>query len=651
MNNLNVSFLILLFSVMAGYNCRVRADVKTARIFGSDMVMQEGIENPVWGWAEKKETITVSLAGKTVKTKADSDGKWMVKLPSMDYGGPYSMTIKGKKDIIEFTNVMVGEVWFCSGQSNMEFPVNRVINANEEMANADYPDIRLFTVPKKIAQYPLSDLQKGEWTVCSPQTIPNFSAVGYFFGREIQQEMNVAVGLIHSSWGGTNAEAWTSPATIEKNADLSGKLEELQKIDFANYGKTEKEKIKKKLGAFPTGYDGLKRGYNQWNFDDSAWKTVYAPRFWEEQGYENMDGVAWYRKAFELTEEQASQELTLYLAKIDDKDICWVNGVEVGTTTMRSLDRIYKVPPTALRAGKNIIAIRITDERDNGGIYGNPEDVFAKSGKSKINLSGEWKIKFTQVKGPLFEIRPNDYPTQLFNAMVHPVLPYGIKGIIWYQGEANVPRAKQYREVFSNMIIDWRNHWGKDDLPFLWVQLANYLKPAEQPRESDWAELREAQAMALKLPYTGMASAIDIGEAEDIHPGNKQDVGKRLALNALKIAYNHDVVCSGPTYKSMRIEGQKVYISFDNIPNGWKVNNKYGYVNGFSVAGDDKKFYWAKAEVLSDNTIVLYSGKVLHPVAVRYAWSNNPGDLNLYNKENLPANPFRTDSWENNPKK
>ena len=350
-----------------------------------------------------------------------------------------------------------------------------------------------------------------------------------------------------------------------------------------------------------------------------------------------------------LTKEQASSEVLLSLAKIDDKDVCWVNGVEVGSTNTNSETRKYKVPASALKEGKNAVVIKVTDNNTNGGIYGNAEDLFAQAGKSKISLAGDWKIKFTEISARLYTVGPNDYPTLLFNGMINPILPYGIRGAIWYQGEGNASRAKQYQRVFPNMITDWRNHWQQGDFPFIWVQLANYMKPVDQPAESQWAELREAQTMTLKLPNTGMASAIDIGEASDIHPRNKQDVGKRLALNALKITYGKDIVYAGPTYQSMKVEGNKVFVSFVNTGTGLKVNNKYGYINGFSVAGADKKFHWAKAILMSDNTVVLYSEKFQSPVAVRYGWANNPEDLNLYNKEDLPANPFRTDSWEGIP--
>ena len=643
MNYLKTSALIIFLSLIIGQINMAFATVKPAKIFSSNMVLQQGVENTIWGWADKNENVSISFNGKTVKIKPAKDGKWTSKLPAMEYGGPYTLTIKGK-NTIQMTNVMIGEVWICSGQSNMEFPVSTTINAEVEIANANYPNIRFFTVPKKVSQQPIADVENGEWSVCTPETVPGFSAVGYFFGRKINQDMNVAIGLIHTSWGGTVAEAWMSSETIKKDPDFVGNWNELQKIDLATYEASIKEKVKTLLGEFPAKDNGFQQGLYQAEYNDSEWKSIKANSVWEEQGYVGLDGVAWYRKSFLLDKEQASAALLLSLAKIDDNDECWVNGAEVGKTLAYNADRRYKVPASALREGKNVIVIKVTDTGGGGGIYGNDDELFALSGKSKISLSGDWKIKFTEVSTNI-SIGPNDYPTLLFNGMINPILPYGIKGAIWYQGESNASRAKQYQRVFPDMVTDWRNHWQLGNFPFIWVQLANFMAPVDQPSESSWAELREAQAMTLKLPNTGMAMAIDIGEANDIHPKNKQDVGKRLALNALKIAYGKDIVYTGPTYQGMKVDGKKVIVTFSNTGTGLKVNNKYGYINGIAVAGADKKFHWAKAILMKDNSVVIDSDEVLLPVAVRYGWADNPDDLNLYNNEGLPANPFRTDDW------
>lgn len=643
MNYLKPTIFILLVSLIIAQINPVLASIKPAKIFSSNMVLQKGIENSIWGWADKNETVSISLNGKTVKTKPGKDGKWMAKLPAMEYGGPYTLTLKGK-NTIEMTNVMIGEVWICSGQSNMEFAVNNTKNAPEEIANANYPNIRFFTVPKKVSQQPVADVENGEWSVCSPKTVPGFSAVGYFFGRKINQELNVAIGLIHSSWGGTDVETWISGETMKNDPDLAGRWNELQKVDLTTYEASVKEKVKALFGEFPTKDNGFQFGFSQAGYDDSAWKTIKAPRLWEEQGYIAIDGIAWYRKSFVLTKEQASADILLSLGKIDDNDICWVNGTEVGKTMAYNADRNYNVPASLLKEGQNEIAIKVTDTGGGGGIYGIPADLFVRSGNTKISQTGDWKIKFTEVNTNI-SIGPNEYPTLLYNGMINPILPYGIRGAIWYQGENNASRAKQYRRLFPDLITDWRNKWQLGDFPFIWVQLANFMAPVDQPSESQWAELREAQTLTLKLPNTGMASAIDIGEGNDIHPKNKQDVGYRLALNALKITYRKDIVYTGPTFESMKVDGKKVIINFNNTGNGLKVKSKYGYINGFSIAGADKKFHWAKAILMNDNSVVIYSDEVAAPVAVRYGWADNPDDLNLYNSEKLPANPFRTDDW------
>lgn len=634
----------LLIALLSGV-LSSQANVKPARIFSSNMVLQKGIENTIWGWADKNESVTVSLNGKTVKTKAGKDGKWMTKLPAMEYGGPYTLSLKGK-NTVELTNIMIGEVWICSGQSNMEFAVRRGNNSADEIAAANYPNIRLFTVQKKISKTPLSDLETGEWSVCTPQTIQDFSAVGYFFGRKLNQELNVAVGLINDSWGGTVAETWTSAETIQNDADFKGKYNELQTFDFAKREAEVKQKVNSLMDGFPTKDNGEQLGYEKPEFNDAGWKTIESPGYWEKQGYIGLDGIVWMRKTFNLTKEQASSGVLVSLAKIDDIDVCWVNGNKVGQSLSVGDERRYKVPSTALHEGPNVIALKVTDTGGDGGIFGNPDDVCVLTKDARISLAGTWKFKFTEVTAFNLNVGPNDYPTLLFNGMINPIVPLGIRGAIWYQGEANADRAKQYQRVFPNLITDWRNHWKEGDFPFYFVQLANYMAPSDQPAQSTWAELREAQTMTLKVPNTGMASAIDIGEAKDIHPKNKQDVGKRLALNALKLTYGKELEYTGPTYESMKVEGSKVMISFSHSAEGLKVKNKYGYVNGFAVAGADQVFHWAKATVAGKNTVVLSSDEVATPVAVRYGWAYNPDDLNLYNSVDLPANPFRTDTWE-----
>ena len=641
--------LLLLFFLSFFFMNTMQAEVQLSRIFSSNMVLQQGIENPIWGQADKGEKITIIFAGKTIKTKADRTGKWKINLPPMEYGGPYTLIIKGKNEI-KIDNILIGEVWVCSGQSNMEFAVSNANNSDQEIAEANYPKLRMFTVPKRVSQFPADDLEGGEWEICSPTTVGNFSAVGYFFGRNLLKDLNVPIGLIHTSWGGTVAETWISPESIEKDPDFVGALAELKQLDMDNYKQEKMKKIADLFGGqLPSNDEGFIEGkapYAANNLNDSNWSTLKTPMQWEYGGYPDIDGIAWYRTRFTLTKEQAQNTAELHLAKIDDSDMTWLNGQLVGKTNVYNEDRIYRLEPDILKEGENVLAVRVVDTGGDGGIYGNENELYVKAGTDVIKLAGDWKFKLTQVSVGSMDIGPNSYPTLLYNGMINPILGYGIKGAIWYQGESNADRAFQYRRVFQTLIKDWRQHWGVGDFSFFWVQLANFMQAKDQPEESAWAELREAQTMALELPNTGTGLAIDIGEANDIHPRNKQDVGKRLALNALKITYNQDVINSGPMYESMKIEGNKAVIHFKETGSGLMAKDKYGYLKAFAIAGADKKYHWAKGEILDDNSVVVYSDEVEKPVAVRFGWADNPDDLNLYNKEGLPAVPFRTDSWK-----
>lgn len=644
MNTNRYLLIILLFLLSISVN----AEVELPKIFSSNMVLQQGIEIPVWGWADKGEQIEVSFNKNTVRSKADKNGKWTVKLPAQEYGGPFELRVKGKNTVV-FTNVMIGEVWVCSGQSNMEFQLMNASNGAEEIEKANYPNMRLFTVPRKTAQFPEEDITSGEWVECTPETAAAFSAVGYFFGKSLLNKLDVPIGLIHTSWGGTVAETWTSTETIENDPDFKEALSELQHLDMDNYRQQKIEKLEKILGGtIPSEDHGIQNGKAVWaasDFDDSSWKSIPTPALWEGEGYPDIDGIAWYRKEINLTEEQIQSDITLHLGKIDDNDITYWNGEKIGALNQYNADRIYPVDNKILKAGKNVIAVRVEDTGGGGGIYGAPNDLYLLAGKEKINLAGAWKFKISKAFVGDETLDPNSYPTLLYNGMINPIVPYAIKGSIWYQGESNADRAKQYQRVFPDMITDWRKHWNQSNFPFLFVQLANYMKPAELPSESTWAELREAQTMTLDLPNTGMASAIDIGEANDIHPKNKEDVGKRLALNAFKVAYYQNVVNSGPMFDKVEFKAGKAIITFKSTGSGLITKDKYGYVKAFTIAGADCKFQWAKAKIIDNNTVEVGCDAVPDPVAVRFGWADNPDDLNLYNKEGLPANPFRTDNW------
>ncbi|MGA2172103.1 MAG: sialate O-acetylesterase [Sedimentisphaerales bacterium] len=490
------------------------ADIRLPSVIGDNMVLQQGMQVPIWGWADPCERIVIKfgISSRAWSGEADANGKWMVKIEPGKTGGPYEMTIEGK-NMITLKNILVGEVWVCSGQSNMEFMLNQAINGRQEANEANFPQIRLFTVGKKVSYEPMKNCS-GRWQECKPPSASGFSAVGYFFGRELYKQLNVPIGLIHTSWGGTPAESWMSSEYLEADANFKPILRRFEET-VANYP----ELLKK------------------------------------------------YQEAKKERDE------TIAKLKAEGKP----------------------VPPM--------------------------QEIYEPVGKG------------------------HQYsPTGLYNGMILPIVPYGIRGAIWYQGESNAGRAYQYRTLFPAMIKNWRQTWGEGDFPFLFVQLANYKAVNPEPTESDWAELQEAQLMTLSTPNTGMAVTIDIGDANNvnnIHPPNKQDVGKRLALWALAKTYGKDIVYSGPIYKSMTVEGNKVVLSFNNVGGGLVA--KGDLLKGFAIAGADKKFVWADAKIEGD-TIVVSSDKIGEPAAVRYAWANNPV-CNLYNKEGLPATPFRTDDW------
>ena len=635
----------LLLLLLAG---SLTAQVKVPTYFSNNMVLQKGMAIPVWGWATPGEKVTVAIDQSSMSTTADKEGKWNVKLPAMNYGGPYQLTIQGKTNL-SFENVMIGEVWVCSGQSNMEFQLITSKNGEAEVAASNYPNIRLFTVKKTISHHQQEKLQDGEWSQCSPATSSNFSAVGYFFGRELHQKLNVAIGLINSSWGGTIAETWTSEQTIGQNPDFTNQLAQLKKVNLDDYAKSVENEVKQRVGETSTIDKGMKNGQALWAapaYNDAAWKTMELPGYIESNGLQGVDGIVWFRKEITLSADEAKQKSTLYLAKINDSDSTYINGTLIGSTRLQAeKSRVYPIDAGLLKPGKNIITVRIEDIGGMGGVYGNPATLYLQSGDHNISLVGSWKYKVGIVKFNAV-LSPNSYPTLLYNAMIHPLVPFAIKGAIWYQGESNAERAKQYRRVFPDLIKDWRAHWNQGDFPFLFVQLANFKKPDSIPVESDWAELREAQTMTLALPNTGMAVTTDVGEALDIHPKNKQTVGLRLALAGLKVAYQKDIVYTGPVYQSMNVEGNKVTLTFDQIGSGIKIKDKYGYLKGFAIAGEDHQFHWATGKITGINTLQISSSEVQYPVAVRYAWSNNPEDANLYNSADLPASSFRTDNWK-----
>ncbi len=636
---------ILSAMLLAGVSATASADVKPAPIFGDGMVLQRDVPVKVWGMADKNEKVTIAFNGQRTSVKADKNGKWSAALKPMQAGGPYAMSIEGRSSKMTFTNVLIGEVWLCSGQSNMEWPVKSSANAAQEIAAANYPFIRCFTVEKNMSPVPL-DSFSGSWAVCSPATAGDFTAVGYFFARDLWNELQVPIGIINSSWGGTDVETWTSADSYEA----------LDSSVRRNYGQTsellkqmsspEGIEMKKKFDADFVNDPALAAKWYENPDDPSAWQVMDIPQEWGSTPLAKDDGHVWFRREFTLPDNAGDEVSMLSLGLIDDNDITWVNGVEVGRTVGCDIQRKYTVGKGILHGGVNTITVRVTDTGGGGGLCASPENMWIGAGRTVYPLTGKWSYKpsVTTTAYGIIQRNPNMYYSLLYNAMINPMVGFRIKGAVWYQGENNANDAYAYRTLFPAMIDDWRGKWGYE-FPFYWVQLANFMAEAPVPRESAWAELREAQSMTLALSQTGQAVTIDIGDPADIHPRNKQDVGHRLALNALAKDYGrNDIVWSGPTYASFVTDGNKVVLTLDTYGSQLAVHNKYGYVEGFAVAGPDRVFHWAMAWIEDGNKVVVFSDHVDEPVAVRYAWSDDP-QANLFNTEGLPAEPFRTDNW------
>jgi sialate O-acetylesterase len=641
-----ISLFSLLLIVFAS-----QAQLKLPALVSDSMILQRDQPIKVWGWSLNNEEVTVQFNKKKYKASPDANHKWMVTMDATKAGGPYNMLISTNNNSIELKEILMGDVWLCSGQSNMEFAMFRLaVKEADDIAHSTNPFIREFHVDQQYS-FAVKDDVTGKWKMANPTNIPKFSAAAYYMVKNLYEKYKLPMGVIHTSWGGTPAEAWTS---VEGLKEFPNYLEKYNFFkDTANFNATIKsdkaiqDNWHKKVRENDKGFKDDGSTWASPNHDASAWKTMKVPGFWESQGATDVDGVVWARKELLLSKEQASRAGLLELGMLDDSDTSYVNGVKVGNTSNRYLPRRYNVAASILHEGKNIIVVRMVDTDGNGGFIKDKRYRFM-SGNEEIPLEGDWQyeVGISVSAMPVNSFTKMFYqPATLFNGMLAPLIPYTIKGFAWYQGESNSGRAAEYAKLLPAMINDWRSRWHQGELPFLVVQLANYMAINTEPSEGGWAWIRESQLKTTQtVPNTALAVAIDIGETNDVHPLNKKDVGKRLALAAEKIAYNEkDVVFSGPTYQSMKIDGNKIILSFSNIGSGlWA---KDGELKQFTIAGEDRKFVWASAKIEGDK-IIVWSDAISNPVAVRYAWSNNPMNSNLYNKEYLPASPFRTDNWE-----
>jgi sialate O-acetylesterase len=660
-----VSILLLFASAIS---------VELPSLFTDNMVLQQNQKVKIWGTSEAGEQVKISASwGATASTTVSGSGKWVCDLTTPAAGGPFTVIINDDSGSVELTNVLVGEVWFCSGQSNMEMPLSGwlpndpIKNSEQEIKNADYPLIRMFTVARNASFTPQTDVN-GSWLECTPQTVPGFSATAYFFGRKLFNELNVPIGLIHSSWGGTPAQAWMEESWLKKYDEykkildqIDGSRELLQKYRawLDKLPSIEREQAVKD-GAY-SEFDLKDEAVPQVDFDDSRWHEMELPRLWETTEPGSLDGVVWFRKTISLPDAWVGKELVLELGPVDDMDATWFNGKRVGSHLKSGYwqeIRKYSIPQDLVKK-ENTIAVRVIDTQGGGGIYGRSEQMKiypTENDAETVSLAGAWKYLpaaiyknarfytldiatmqfYQQAKIPVEE-NPNT-PSTLYNGMVHPVVPYTIKGAIWYQGESNVGNPSEYEELFPDLIRNWREVWGLGEFPFYFVQIA----PWNYGGGSMSQALRDAQRKSLQVKNTGMAITVDIGDVRTIHPANKQDVGLRLALWALAKDYGKEVVYSGPLYKSMKRDGNKIIISFDHCGEGLKFT---GAENNFLIAGEDKEFKPAITEINNDK-IVVYHSQIRKPLAVRYLWDNTSAGT-LFNSAGLPASSFRTDDWDN----
>lgn len=666
---LHILGLILGAMILVVTSCSAQeSNITLPELFSNNMVLQHNSTTPIWGWASPGSEIKVKTSwGANASAITSSEGKWKLNLQTPETDGNIQSLIVSSSDTsIILNNVLLGEVWLCSGQSNMEMPVSgwlpndTLYNSEKEINEANYPAIRMFTVKRNKSFTPLETCE-GTWRVCNPENVPEFSATAYFFGRELHKELNVPVGLIHSSWSGSPAESWVEADFIEHVDGYQGIKQQIARATdksspynqwlFSMKRKSQDEFIQnEKFNLVDNSFHDIMNI----DFDDSAWDTVSTFTMDKVFQLDDFNGMVWFRQEFTWIEDVDADNLQINLGIVDDLNTVFINGTMVGRKENwggKDGDQIYPIPVSFLNKGKNILAIRVIDVWGRGGLLSQPS-IQTIGGKEIQALSDSWRYlpsaillnEYFYVLKHGFEngVKPESdllslnshTPTALYNAMIAPLIPYSIKGVIWYQGESNISKSKQYRTLFPAVISSWRNKWGTGDFPFYYAQLASFDYGSNKV-----AELREAQLETLNEKNVGMVVTMDIGSLNTIHPPNKQDVGKRLALWALTKVYGKDsLVYSGPVYKSVEFSDGKAVVSFDQVGSGLYCPDVN--VRDFEIAGKDLVFYNAHA-VVEGNNVVVQSDKVSAPKFVRFAWSDISMP-NLFNKEGLPASPFRT---------
>ena len=642
MKQINIILLLLFL-----YTGSIFADIRLPKLISDGMVLQRDTKINLWGWADPLEKISITLDGKNYNAISDKKGNWIKALPPHSGGGPLTMILQGNNRM-EIKDILFGDVWLCSGQSNMELPMSRVKPLYEnEIRQANNPMIRCFAVPKKYNfKNQEEDYLSGKWESVNPVSVLSFSAVIYFFGNALFEKYHVPIGLINASLGGSPIQAWMSVNAVKAFPDYLNEARKfrndslIREIEMADNMRTNK--WYSEANSKDAGYH--LPDWKQPLLNDSDWIKTKVPGYWNETSIGNINGVVWFRKEFSISKEDSGKSAFLNLGRIVDADSVFINGKFIGTVSYQYPPRRYNVPVNVLSEGKNVIVVRIVSNSGHGGFV--PDKPYKLTIEDNfIDLKGDWKMKLGCVMPPLAETTFVRWkPTGLYNAMIAPMLNYKLKGAIWYQGESNTGNPKEYSRLLQEIILDWRTGFGMKDLPFLYAQLPNFMEAKSQPSESDWALLRESQLNTLSVPNTGMAVTIDAGEWNDIHPLNKKVIGDRLAKLAQKVAYKErDVCASAPLYKSMKILGNKIELTFTKLPGSLTIKYKKELKN-IAIAGSDKKFVWAKAEIRGSE-IIVWSENVKQPVAVRYAWADNPEGANLTDTAGNFVSPFRTDNW------
>lgn len=626
------------------------AQLRLPSFIADNMVLQQKKVARVWGWAAAQQVVTVEFRGKKYASIANSNGDWQVFLDASNAGSAGNMLITAGGETIDLKNVLVGEVWICSGQSNMEMKMSSLADLyQQELQSANNDNIRFVVLNHTIANTPQQEVKlEKKWSGITPATIGDCSAVAYWYAKKLQQQLKVPIGLIVTSWGGTPAQAWTGFEGLHDFPAYSNHfIKDILPLKLNEINRQRDSLKEKFVRTLSEKYPFIQQAM-QPAFNDDGWKEMYLPKPWELQGHPALDGIVLYRTSFNVAAEDAGKEAVLNMPAIDDMDSTYINGTFIGSIGQWDARRKYSIPAGLLKQGRNELTIRVEDGGGGGGLAAVPEQFNITVSSKVISLAGNAKY---DIVAPLKSITSGggdveDQPTVLYNGMIAPLLPYAIRGAIWYQGESNADQAAdavEYRQLFPAMISDWRNRWGQGDFPFLFVQLASYGAVRNEPAESAWAVLRESQTKTLSLPNTAMAVTTDVGNPLDIHPHKKKEVGERLADGAMKMLYGKsNLISSGPKLKNYKVAGNKIIVQFEDAGSGMVA--KQQQLKGFSIAGADKKFVWANA-VIVGNTIVISSPQISKPAAVRYAWADSPIEANLFNKEGYPAVPFRTDEW------